>query len=226
MLLFLLEVYLIFLYSLTLFLAVFSASLVLRYLPVCIGFLCLSFIYCKLANFSIKKLLGAFLKLLPFLLIFTISQLVFLSPVEGERLFTTWKWFTISPSKLLFCLTSILRTYTALACISAFFVSTPEYDLIDGLKVLLAPLSRIKIPVRYFILIIEIVFRFIPLLVEETILILKTQIIRGGFGSTKNGKKTGVITKIKNFIPLIVPLIIQTIKRSEKLADAITMRGF
>ena len=35
-----------------------------------------------------------------------------------------------------------------------------------------------------------------------------------------------IFTKIKNFIPLIVPLIIQTIKRSEKLADAITMKGF
>ena len=76
-------------------------------------------------------------------------------------------------------------------------------------------------PVKYFILIIEIIFRFIPLLIEEATSILKTQSIRGGLG-----KVSGTMGKIKAIIPLIVPLIIQTIKRSENLADAITMRKF
>lgn len=119
------------------------------------------------------------------------------------------------------CLESILRTISALSCISAFFVSTPEYDLIDGLKKLLQPLNLIKIPVRYFILIVEIIFRFIPLLVDEASSIIKTQLIRGGLGQQK-----GKMARIKAIIPLIVPLVIQTIKRSESLADAITMRYF
>ena len=71
------------------------------------------------------------------------------------------------------------------------------------------------------ILIIEIIFRFIPLLIEEATSILKTQSIRGGL---KNA--TGKLAKIKAIIPLIVPLIVQTIKRSESLADAITVRHF
>ncbi len=75
--------------------------------------------------------------------------------------------------------------------------------------------------IRYLILIIEVIFRFIPLLVDEAVAILKTQAIRGGLGSVK-----GKLAKIRAVIPLIVPLVIQTIKRSEALADAITMRCF
>jgi energy-coupling factor transport system ATP-binding protein len=127
----------------------------------------------------------------------------------------------ITPSKLLFCLGAILRTDASLACISAFFVSTPEYDLMDGLKILLRLMCFPKKIIRYLILIIEVIFRFIPLLVDEAVAILKTQAIRGGLGSVK-----GKLAKIRAVIPLIVPLVIQTIKRSEALADAITMRCF
>ena len=58
-------------------------------------------------------------------------------------------------------------------------------------------------------------------MIEEASSIIKTQIIRGGMGKVK-----GAMGKIKATMPLIIPMIIQTIKRSEALADAITMRGF
>ena len=161
------------------------------------------------------------MKILPFLLFFTIIQLILKAPLEVEKAYISLKWFYVTKSKLLFCLASILRTYSALGCISAFFVSTPEYDLIDGLNILLFPLKIIRIPVKYFIIIVEIVFRFIPVLIDEASSIIKTQVIRGALGKTK-----GIFAKIKAIIPLIVPLIVQTIKKSESLADAITMRCF
>ena len=98
-------------------------------------------------------------------------------------------------------------------CVCAFFVSTPEYDLIDGLKKLL--------PFKSLILILELIFRFIPLLVDEACDIIKTQIIRGGLGKVK-----GKLARIKAVVPLIVPLVIRTVKRSEILAEAIVMRCF
>lgn len=203
------------------FLLFFVFSLSARNIYLSTSALILAIFYCVITGFKLKRLALAALKILPFLLIFSLFQLIFRPPLADEIQFTSWKWFCITPSKLLFCLSSILKTDAALACISAFFVSTPDYDLIDGLKVLLKPLTLIKIPVHYFILIMEIIFRFTPLLMEECSSIIKTQIIRGGFGKVK-----GKIAKIKALIPLIVPLIIQTIKRSEALADAITMRCF
>lgn len=206
---------------LLLFALLFVFSLAARSLWFSSVMLVVGLVYCKLASFSMKKLLKSFLKILPFLLFFSIFQLIFHPALENEIHFTSWKWFTITPSKLIFCLIAIIRTYCSLACISSFFVSTPEYDLIDSLKIILTPLEKIKIPVRYLILIIEIIFRFIPLLIDEAISIIKTQIIRGSMGEASK-KSNG----LKNVIPLIVPLITQTIRRSESLADAITMRGF
>lgn len=204
-----------------LFLAVFIVSLLFKQVLFCGIMLVISIIYAKLCGFSLKKFCNAGLKILPFLLIFTVFQLVFHPALPEEVHYTTWKWFTITPSKLLFCLASILRTLAGLGFISSFFVSTPEYDLIDGLKILLKPLAIIKIPVRYFILIVEVIFRFIPLLVDEAACIIKTQALRGGLAQVQ-----GKMAKIKAVVPLVVPLIIQTIKRSEALAAAITMRCF
>ena len=204
-----------------LFFALFIFSLAVRPLWLCAVALAIATIYCKICGFSLRRLLSASLKILPFLLIFSIFQMIFHPALPDEVRFTTWRWFTVTPSKLLFCLAAILRTDAALACISGFFVSTPEYDLMDGLNILLTPLRLLHIPVRYLILIIEIIFRFIPLLVDEAVSILKTQTIRGGLGNVR-----GKLAKIRAVLPLIVPLIIQSIKRSEALADAITMRCF
>lgn len=204
-----------------LFLALFVTVLCGKTTLFCTALFLLSAVYGMFTGFSVLSLIKACLKILPFLLIFAFFQLMFHPAVEGEIYYTTWKYLTITPSKLLFCLATILRTDAALACICAFFVSTPEYDLIDGLKILFKPLEIIHIPMRYIILILEVIFRFIPLLVDEAIGIIKTQLMRGGLGKAK-----GKIAKIKAFIPLIVPLILQTIKRSEALADAITVRCF
>ena len=203
------------------FLLLFITSLATRNIILCGGMVILSILYCLIAGFSLKKLFRACIKIFPFLLLFSVFQMMFYPALPDEVRYTTWRWFMVTPSKLLFCGATMLRTFAALGCVSAFFISTPEYDLIDGLKVLLWPLRVIKVPVKYFILIIEVVFRFIPLLVDEASCILKTQLIRGGLGKAEK-----LMAKIKAVVPLIAPLIIQTIKRSEALADAITMRCF
>ena len=204
-----------------LFIALFAFSLAARPLWLCCVALGVGIVYCLLCGFSLRRLFITSLKILPFLLFFSIFQIIFHPALPDEVRFTTWKWFMITPSKLLFCLAAIIRTDAALAFISAFFISTPEYDLMDGLKILLRLLCFREKIIRYFILIIEVIFRFIPLLVDEAVAILKTQAIRGGLGNVK-----GKLAKIRAVIPLFVPLVIQTIKRSEALADAITMRCF
>lgn len=180
-----------------------------------------SLVYCFFCNISFKKLFKSFYKILPFLLIFAILQLIFRKPLATEKVYLALKYFYITPSKLLFCLASLLRTYSALFLIFGFYTSIKEYELIQGLKVLFYPLEKIKVPMRYFYIILEVLFRFIPLLVDQACAIIKTQIIRGSFKQHKSK-----IKKIKAVLPLIVPLFIQTIKRSEYLADAMTIRCF
>ena len=196
-----------------LFLVLFVLSLVFKTTIPCVCMVAASMIYCLFANFSFKKIIKSIFKILPFLCFFAVFQLVFRPALADEVRYTTWRFLTITPSKLWFCLNSILRTYASLLCVCGFFVSTPEYDLIDGLKKLVS--------FKSLILILELIFRFIPLLVDESADIIKTQIIRGGLGKVK-----GKIARIKAVVPLIVPLVIRTVKRSEVLADAIVMRCF
>ena len=185
-----------------LFLVLFVLSLLFRSVIPCSVMLVASIVYCVLAKFRFSRIMRTALKILPFLCFFALFQLLFRDPFAH-----------VTSEKLLFCLNSMLRTYAALFCVSAFFVSTPEVDLIDGLKIL--------IPSRNLILILEVIFRFIPLLIDEAAVIIKTQIIRGGLGKVR-----GKLARIKAVVPLIVPLIIRTIRRSEILADAIVMRCF
>ena len=195
------------------FLVIFVLSLVFKSTIPCACMVLVNIIYCLFANFNFSKIVKSIFKILPFLCFFAIFQLVFRPALPDEVRYTTWRFFMITPSKLWFCLNSILRTYASLLCVCAFFVSTPEYDLIDGLKKLL--------PFKSLILILELIFRFIPLLVDEACDIIKTQIIRGGLGKVK-----GKLARIKAVVPLIVPLVIRTVKRSEILAEAIVMRCF
>ena len=187
--------------KIVIFLALFCTTISMRKIPLCATMLGISIVYCILARCNIKKILLTMLKITPFLLIFTAMQLFFKQSI----------WF---------CIAAYLRTLSSICLIFGFYYSTPEYDLIDGLSLLLMPLSKIKIPVRYLVLVIEIMFRFIPLLVDEASSIIKTQSIRGGLGEVK------WMAKVKALLPLFVPLIAQTIKRAEALADALTVRCF
>lgn len=209
------------LFRILLFLFIFTFSLFSKNILICSITLLISAIYSVIAGNKIQKLLISWIKIFPFLLLFSIFQLMFFPTIPGEQLFISFKYFSISPSKIEFCISTILRVLCAISCFFGFFISTSEFDFMDGIEKLLTPLKFFKIPVKNFILILEVIFRFIPLLVEESISIMKTQILRGGLGKQKT-----LFGKIKNIVPLIIPLIIQTIRRSESLADSISMRGF
>ena len=203
------------------FIALFAATLAVRPLSLCACMFLLSLIYAFSAKYPKRRLFLSLVKTVPLLLFFCIFQMIFYPPLEGERIFLAYRYFTVTPSKLLLCLTTLIRTEGAIACILSFSYTTPEYDIVDGLSVLLKPLSVFHIPVRYGIIITEIAFRFIPLLLDEASEIIKTQLIRGGLREAK-----GFFGRVRSLIPLFVPLVMQTIRRSEALADALTERCF
>lgn len=203
------------------FIALFAATLAVRPLSLCACMFLLSLIYAFSAKYPKRRLFLSLVKTVPLLLFFCIFQMIFYPPLEGEQMFLSYRYFTVTPSKLLLCLTTLIRTEGAIACILSFSYTTPEYDIVDGLSVLLKPFAVFHIPVRYLIIITEIVFRFMPLLLDEASEIIKTQLIRGGLRDAK-----GFFGRVRSLIPLFVPLVMQTIRRSEALADALTERCF
>ena len=204
-----------------LFIALFAVSVAVQPVSLCAALLPVTILYALCSCCPAKKLFRSLIKILPFLLFFCILQMIFAPASANDTVFLPYKYFFVTAGKLWQCLKIILHTECALCCICAFSSSATENDILKGFSDLLAPLRLQKIPVKYPVILMEIIFRFIPLLLDEAISIIKIQLVRGGLKDEK-----GFFGKIRAIIPLIVPLIIQTVRRAEILGDAMTVRGF
>ena len=100
------------------------------------------------------------------------------------------------------------------------YTTTPN-QLTDGLEKSLGFLKKIKVPVHEVSMMMSIALRFIPILVEETDKIMKAQMARGA-----DFESGGLMQKIKNMIPLLVPLFISAFRRAGDLAMAMEARCY
>lgn len=104
---------------------------------------------------------------------------------------------------------------------SIMTLTTTPNQLTDGLERLLRPLNKINIPVHDIAMMMSIALRFIPILLEETDKIMKAQMARGADFETG-----GLIKKVKNMVPLLVPLFISAFRRANDLAMAMEARCY
>ncbi|MBQ7158527.1 MAG: ATP-binding cassette domain-containing protein [Treponema sp.] len=203
------------------FLAIFVGSLCMQSVYLAAGMAVVAVAYAVLAKYPVSRLFSSFLKVLPWMLLYCLIQLIFFPARDGEPHLTEWKWFMITPFKIHLCVLALIRVFGALSAVQVFIYSTGEKEILEGFATLLKPLSALHLPVRSLVVVTEIIFRFIPILIEEASSIIKTQLERGGLGTAK-----GFFMKIKILFPLFIPLIIQTLRRAEVLADALTARYF
>ncbi len=203
-----------------LFLTLFILSLVLFPLYFCLLMVLFSFLYAILAKYPLKKPFSVIARLTPWICLFSFISLLLFPIHEGERIFFQFGIFIVTENKLLLFFKSFLRSICAVFTLGTYIFTTDEQEIMSGLETLLKPLKVLKFPVRYVIIVTSIVFRFIPLLLDELSGIVKTQIIRGSFRSSKG------LGKIKTWVSIIVPLILQTIRKAQILSDALTARYF
>ena len=104
---------------------------------------------------------------------------------------------------------------------SLMTLTTTPNQLTDGLEKSLRPLNKIHIPVHEIAMMMSIALRFIPILLEETDKIMKAQIARGADFESGN-----LIQKVKNMVPLLVPLFISAFRRANDLAMAMEARCY
>ncbi|MCR5217836.1 energy-coupling factor transporter ATPase [Treponema sp.] len=202
------------------FLFLFTASLAVQSVSLCAIMLGLNFIYALCSSFSLKKVFTALRKLLPFILFFLLLEFIFYPVSKGDSEIFRWKFIVISEYKILLSVKTLIRALCSVTCVAVFISSTSEREILDGLSGVLLPLAKAGVPVRYLVLVTGIIFRFMPLLLDELSAIIKTQIVRGAFSHAKGLKK------LKILIPLFVPLMLQTFRKAQFLADALTARYF
>ena len=158
------------------------------------------------------------LKTIMVLMIITALFNLFLTP--GEPLVTFWIFKITAEGIKSAALMTIRLIYLILGTSIMTLTTTPN-QLTDGLEKALMPLSKIGIPVHAIAMMMSIALRFIPILIGETDKIMKAQMARGA--DFENGN---LIQKVKNMIPLLVPLFVSAFRRADDLAMAMEARCY
>jgi len=119
----------------------------------------------------------------------------------------------INENGLSFAIAMILRISVMISAFSLFFLTVDPNDLALSL-------ITMKIPYEYAFS-FSLAFRFVPTIDIETQNIIDAQQSRG-----YEMQKKGIINQIKNLFPLLVPLIVSSIKRAFNVAEALESRSF
>lgn len=114
---------------------------------------------------------------------------------------------------LSFAIAMILRIFIMVSAFSIFFLTVDPNNL---------ALSLISMKLPYeFAFSFSLAFRFVPTIAKEAQNIMDAQQSRG-----YEMQKKGIINQIKNLFPLLIPLIICSIKRAFNVAEALESRAF
>jgi len=110
----------------------------------------------------------------------------------------------------------------AIFIFSAAFLTltTQAVELTDAVFRSFSPLKKLKFPVEELSLITMISLRYIPLLLEEAVNLKKAQMSRGA------SFEGNLIRRVKQTLPLLVPLFVSSFRKADELALALDARGF
>ena len=176
--------------------------------------ICLSKIPLRIVLRSIRALI--------FIMAFTaILNIFWITDADAAPLFQ-WKFITIYEKGLYNAAFILIRITTMVIGTSLFLTyTTSPIALTDAIESLLRPLSKIKVPVHEFAMMMTIALRFIPTIVEETDKIMSAQKARGADFTTGS-----LPARVKALIPVIVPLFASAFRRAGELATAMECRCY
>ncbi len=140
----------------------------------------------------------------------------------GKVLFNFWK-LTITTGSLERALYMASRILLLIIVSAVLTYTTTPNDLTDAIENLLSPLRflGLKNAVHTLAMMMTIALRFIPTLIEETQKIMNAQKARGA--DLENGS---LIERIKALIPILIPLLISSVRRAYELAEAMECRCY
>ncbi len=175
-----------------------------------------------IARIPIKFALKGLLPPLPFLLIIAVIQ-IFLFPDAGHSILFTLGPISISLAGIWSGILLILRFATLVLTLSLLTFCLSTSELIQGLQRLLGPLNRIGIHTMDFVMVLQVTLRFLPFLAQSAERIAKAQASRGAEWGVKS---KGLLSRVKQIVPLIIPLFTTSLRRSETMALAMDARAY
>ena len=184
-----------------------SLALAVAYIGVGMAF---SKISLKLYLKSVKPVL--------FLVVFTGVLNIFYG--TGEPL-VQFGMFKITLAGIFNCIFVSVRIIALILASSVLTFTTSPTQLTDAIERLLKPLSKLRVPVHEFAMMMTIALRFVPLLLEETDKIMAAQKARGA-----DMESGSLIQRIRALVPVLIPLFVSAFRRANDLALAMEARCY
>lgn len=163
-------------------------------------------------------LLRGYIPALPFLGLTILFQLGFSWPNDTSAVLLRFAFLDVTAAEIERSALLCARLAAIMAALALFSAVTPLSQAIAGIAAFLAPLRAIGVPVRDVAMVIGIVLRFVPVLVEEAERIAAGQLSRGGGYAGRGRVRAG--------LALTVPLFTRALERAESLAVAMELRGY
>lgn len=163
---------------------------------------------------------NVFKSLRPLLFIIIVTAIINLFTAPGNTIVSFGR-LTITDEGVYRTLFTIIRLILIILTTSMLTYTTSPMELTDGLEKLFSPLKRFGFPAGELAMMISISLRFIPTLFDEANKIRMAQMARGADFESGN-----IFNRAKAMIPLLVPLFINSFKRSDELATAMEARMY
>ncbi|MBR4910669.1 MAG: energy-coupling factor transporter transmembrane protein EcfT [Clostridia bacterium] len=157
--------------------------------------------------------------ILPIIVLTTIINLFYGS---GEVLLSFWR-VTITTGGVNRAVYMAVRVILLILLSSVLTYTTTPNDITDAIESLLSFLRifGLRTAVHMLAMMMTIALRFIPTLVEETEKIINAQKARGA--DLESGK---LFQRIRALIPILIPLLISSVRRAYELAEAMECRCY
>lgn len=185
-----------------------------------LAFIAYSFLILIMTSISKIKLKSVLKSLKP--LYWILLATLFTNPFfhDGNILFS-YSVIKITDEGIFIGITMTYRLMILIILSSFLTLTTKPIQMADAVEDLCNPLKFFKINPHIIAMIITLGIRFVPTTIREFEEITKAQKSRG-----VDFENVNMIQKIKNFIPIIFPLILLTFQRADELSMAMEARCY
>ena len=172
----------------------------------------------RTAQISFRELLRSLKPLLPFLLMILLMNGLFF---RGDQVLWEWRFLCVSREGI--------RQGVSIALVMAELVmlstvlrrTTTPLEMTGTIVRMIAPLKKLGVDTEEFGLLLSVSIQFIPVLQEESRMVIRAQNARGAKVNTGN-----LVQRARSVIPLVVPIIVSAFRRGDELSQALLARGY
>lgn len=205
------------------YLFLFSALLFTQnFYGLAVGFLFVVLIY-RVAKLPVKNTWDGLKRALPFILILAILQIIFSASNQNQQRLVTLLGIPITQPAVKSAALLIFRFIALIFHLNAVVMSLSTSQITAALFHLLKPFEKLGFPVNDLTMVVQVTLRYLPLVAQMAEKTAKAQASRGGDWEQRGFNP---IRQAKRVVPLIIPIIVTSLKRAETMALAMESRGF